>query len=135
MASALLGMLALSLGASTRRRGRETSRRTEPAIVHAIDVLWWFCDYEDYEHRAKSNSNITSHKAGKHNIGVKWKECPDCDDKAKTNAHLNGHIKHMHTSKRDPSSEQRREESDAERTEGGPKDVLTLTIACYKKSK
>ena len=52
-------------------------------MVHAIDVSWWFCDYEGCELRAKMNSHITAHKANKDNIGVLWKECPHCDFKAK----------------------------------------------------
>ena len=51
--------------------------------MHGIDVLWWFCDYEDCERRAKTNGHITVHKAYKHNVGVQWKQCPGCDYKAK----------------------------------------------------
>ena len=68
-------------------------------MVHAIDVLWWFCDYEGCEHRTKTNSHLTVHKANKHDIGVLWKECPHCDFKAKKNDNLNVHIKSKHTFK------------------------------------
>ena len=68
-------------------------------MVHAIGVLWWFCDYEGCEHRAKTNSHITAHKANKHNIGVQWKECPHCDFMAKKNDNLKVHIKSQHTPK------------------------------------
>jgi len=49
-------------------------------MVHDIDVLWWFCDYEGSEHRAETNGSITAHKANKHNLGVKWKQCPQGED-------------------------------------------------------
>jgi len=66
-------------------------KKERRAIMHDIDVLWWFCDYEDCEYRAKSNSHITAHKANKHNIGVKWKQCTDCDYKAKQSGALAMH--------------------------------------------
>ena len=66
--------------------------------MHDIDVLWWFCDNEGCEHRAKKNSHISTHKAHVHNVGIQWKQCPDCDFKAKTNGYINKHIKRMHTS-------------------------------------
>ena len=78
---------------------QESTPEMHKAALHAIDVLWWFCDYEDCEYRAKSNSSITIHKASKHNIGVKWKQCPHCDHKAKKKAHLDKHIQRKYTSK------------------------------------
>ena len=66
-------------------------------MVHDIDVLWWFCAYEGCEHKAKTNNSITLHKANKHNIGVKWKQCADCDYKAKHTGDLNKHIKKHHS--------------------------------------
>jgi len=69
------------------------------AAVHDIDVLWWFCDYSGCEYKAKDNSSITKHEANKHNTGVKWRQCTECDFKGKTNDHLRRHNKIMHTSK------------------------------------
>ena len=81
------------------------------AAVHDIDVLWWFCDYEDCVHRAKRNGDITKHKATKHkatkhkatkhkatkhNIRVQWKPCPHCDCKAKSNKNLTSHKVNVH---------------------------------------
>ena len=59
--------------------------------MHDIDVLWWFYDYEGCEFKTKLNGNITTHKANKHNIGIKWKQCPHCDHKAKSTGDLTQH--------------------------------------------
>ena len=69
-------------------------RRRHRAHVHDMDVLWWFCDDEGCEHNTKSNSKITKHKATRHNLGdVPWKECPQCDYKAKTAGNVNRQMK------------------------------------------
>jgi len=65
-------------------------------MKHSIGVKWKQCPHCDY--RAKSNSQITQHKATKHDIGVKWKQCPHCDHKAKQTGDLKVHIKRKHTS-------------------------------------
>ena len=50
------------------------------------------------DYKAKANSDITRHKADKHGIGVNWKQCLDCDYKAKESGTLNNHIKRKHPS-------------------------------------
>ena len=67
--------------------------------MHGIDVRWFTCDFEGCGKKAKANSLITQHKATVHNIGVKWKYCPQCDFKAKMGGNITGHIARVHKSK------------------------------------
>jgi len=68
------------------RTKQKSDIKQHRANVHDIEARLWFCDYEGCEHRVKENGAITKHKAHKHNIGVHWKECHNCDYKAKTNS-------------------------------------------------
>ncbi|MFX1366347.1 MAG: C2H2-type zinc finger protein [Promethearchaeota archaeon] len=42
------------------------------------------------------NSDLSRHLANRHNIGVKWHECPECDYKAKNSSHLTRHLANKH---------------------------------------
>jgi len=52
------------------------------------------------DYKAKTNNNLKMHKAAMHSIGVLWTDCPHCDHKSKQTNDLNKHIKSQHTSKR-----------------------------------
>ena len=43
------------LGCEYRAKKEDTLKRHR-AMVHDIDVVWWFCDYEDCKYRTKSSS-------------------------------------------------------------------------------
>jgi len=61
---------------------------------HNIGVQWHQCPHCDY--KAKTNNQITRHKARKHNIGVQWHQCTHCDYKAKTNGQITVHKASVH---------------------------------------
>ena len=60
--------------------------------------------------RGRRGRHITKHKANKHDIGVRWKQCPDCDSKAKVNGTLGRHIKSHRGEERAVDAERGREE-------------------------
>ena len=57
---------------------------------------WTTCGVGGCVYGTNYGSSLRTHKANIHNIGVKWKNCPDCDFKAKTTVNLNVHLEKMH---------------------------------------
>jgi len=66
--------------------------------IARISVTWHACTELGCDYKAKTNFETAQHKVNKHNIGVNWKQCPDCDYKAKQTDTLKLHIKRHHTS-------------------------------------
>ena len=68
------------------------------AAKHGIDVVWFFCDQDGCDYKAKQASDLKKHKQNVHDIDVRWHHCDQdgCEYKAKLASHLKGHKQHVH---------------------------------------
>ena len=71
------------------------SMKNHKAAKHGIDVVWYSCDQDNCDYKAKRTWMIKQHKLT-HNIGVVWHQCDSCDYKAKQTSHLKRHKRNMH---------------------------------------
>ena len=68
------------------------------AAKHGIDVVWFSCDQDGCEYKAKLASSIKVHKQQVHDIDVRWQHCTEvgCDYKAKLPSNLKIHKAAVH---------------------------------------
>ncbi|GMH89722.1 hypothetical protein TrST_g9846 [Triparma strigata] len=72
--------------AGCQYRGRSSYMKTHKAAKHGIDVVWFSCDQDRCEYKAKEAGDLKRHKQMIHDIDVRWHHCDQdgCDYKAKT---------------------------------------------------
>jgi len=70
-----------------------SGRRTDPAPIHGIDIVWHHCSELGCEYKAKQKGQINQHRADVHDIGVTWHACAElgCEYKAKSESDLKKH--------------------------------------------
>ena len=76
---------------------RKDAVKTRKALVHDIDVTYYFCNVDGCEYKAKTAVNLKRHKALVYDIDVTYYLCNvgGCEYKAKVPGDLNGHKKRI----------------------------------------
>ena len=84
--------------AGCQYRGRSTDMKNHKAAKHGIDVVWFSCDQDGCDYKAKRADVLKQHKQHVHDIDVRWHRCDQdgCDYKAKKASHLKLHKRHVH---------------------------------------
>ena len=84
--------------AGCQYRGRADHVKAHKAAKHGIDVIWFPCDQDGCEYKAKQAGHLKQHKQQVHNIDVQWHHCDQdrCDYKAKQAENLKRHKAIVH---------------------------------------
>ena len=70
--------------------------KNRKAAQHGINVVWFSCDQDNCDYKAKQAGNLKKHKRHIHNIGVVWHQYDLCEFKAKIAHHLKTHKQQVH---------------------------------------
>ncbi|GMH98308.1 hypothetical protein TrVE_jg6150 [Triparma verrucosa] len=80
------------------RTGGTKDIKKHKAAKHGIDVVWFSCDQDGCDYKAKEAGSLKKHKQNVHDIDVDWFPCDQdgCDYKAKEAGHLKQHKQTIH---------------------------------------
>ncbi|GMI11672.1 hypothetical protein TrLO_g5490 [Triparma laevis f. longispina] len=63
--------------------GNSYYMKVHKAAKHGINVVWFSCDQDNCDYKAKQAGSVKQHKRDIHNIDVVWHQCNSCDYRAK----------------------------------------------------
>ena len=78
--------------------GRSDYMKAHKASKHGIGVVWFACDQDNCDHKAKQAQQLKKHKQFAHDIDVQWYLCDQdgCRYKAKQATAVKRHKAHVH---------------------------------------
>ena len=80
-------------------RGGSSNMKAHKAARHGIDVVWFSCDQDGCNFKAKRADHLKGHKQNVHDIDVRWHHCDKvgCAYKTKQVCNLEVHIRRTHS--------------------------------------
>ncbi|GMH69542.1 hypothetical protein TrLO_g5574 [Triparma laevis f. longispina] len=79
-----------------KARRKQGGQRIEGVERDRINVVWFPCNEDNCDYKAKLACNLKRHKKDIHKISVVWYQCDSCEYKAKSAGEIKKHKQSVH---------------------------------------